>query len=229
MTNDMPETPQLPSASTRRVPLAIGAVVVGALIGFAGVYGVGGFKRGASGDSACNGAVTLAQKIGPLAHGEVAALTMATTPLRLPDLVFEDADGKPRKLSDWRGKTVLVNLWATWCVPCRKEMPALDSLQTRLGGKDFEVVAINIDTRDPDKPKNFLKDANLTRLSYFTDQKAKVFQDLKSIGKALGMPTSVLVDGQGCEIANIAGPAEWASDDAIKLIKAAVQPAAAGL
>lgn len=90
------------------------------------------------------------------------------------------------------------------------------------------MVAINIDTRDAEKPKNFLKDGNLTRLAYFSDQKAKVFQDLKNIGKALGMPTSVLVDGQGCEIANIAGPAEWASDDAIKLIKAAVQPVAAG-
>jgi thiol-disulfide isomerase/thioredoxin len=228
MTNDMPDLPTPRPAVTRRIPLAVGAVVVGGLIGFAAVYGFGAFKRGPAGDSACNGAVNLARKIAPLAQGEVAALTMATTPLRLPDLAFEDADGKPRKLSDWRGKTVLVNLWATWCVPCRKEMPALDSLQTKLGGKDFEVVAINIDTRDAEKPKNFLKDSNLTRLSYFSDQKAKVFQDLKNIGKALGMPTSVLVDGQGCEIANIAGPAEWASDDAIKLIKAAVQPVAAG-
>ena len=75
---------------------------------------------------------------------------------------------------------MLVNLWATWCVPCRKEMPALEALQTKLGGPDFEVVAINIDTRDPEKPKNFLKDANLTRLGYFSDPKAKVFQDLKS-------------------------------------------------
>jgi len=202
--------------------------MVGGLIGFAGVYGLGGLKRGPGGELACAGAVNLAQKIAPLARGEVAALAMATVPLRLPDLAFEDADGKPKKLSDWRGRTVLVNLWATWCVPCRKEMPALDSLQTKLGGEDFEVVAINIDTRDPEKPKNFLKDANLTRLGYFSDQKAKVFQDLKSVGKALGMPTSVLIDGQGCEIANIAGPAEWASDDALKLIKAAVKPAAAG-
>ena len=225
----MPETPPPASAATRRIPLAIGAVVAGALIAFAGVYGFGSFRRGPGGDSACSGAVELARKIAPLAHGEVAALTMATNPLRLPDLAFDDADGKPRKLSEWRGKTVLVNLWATWCVPCRKEMPALDSLQAKLGGKDFEVVAINIDTRDPDKPRNFLKEANLTKLGYFTDQKAKVFQDLKSIGKALGMPTSVLVDGQGCEIANLAGPAEWASDDAIKLIKAAMQPAKAGL
>jgi thiol-disulfide isomerase/thioredoxin len=224
----MPETPTPRPAATRRIPIAIGAVLVGAAIGFAGVYGLGGLKRGGSGDSACAGAVDLARKIGPLAHGEVAALTMATSPLRLPDLAFDDADGKPRKLSEWRGKTVLVNLWATWCVPCRKEMPALDSLQTKLGSKDFEVVAINIDTRDPEKPKNFLKDAHLTRLGYFTDTKAKVFQDLKNIGKALGMPTSVLVDGQGCEIGTIAGPAEWASDDAIALIKAAVKPAAAG-
>ena len=155
-------------------------------------------------------------------------MTMATAPLRLPDLSFEDADGKPKKLSDWRGKTVLLNLWATWCVPCRKEMPALDTLQGKLGGKDFEVVAVNIDTRDPEKPKNFLKEANLTRLGYFSDQKAKVFQDLKAIGRALGMPTSVLIDAQGCEIGTIAGPAEWASDDAVKLLKAAMPPKMAG-
>jgi hypothetical protein len=86
------------------------------------------------------------------------------------------------------------------------------------------VVAVNIDTRDTDKSRNFLKDANLTRLGYFSDPKAKVFQDLKSIGRALGMPTSVLVDGAGCEIATIAGPAEWASDDAVKLITAAMKP-----
>jgi thiol-disulfide isomerase/thioredoxin len=212
----------------RRISAATGAVLIGAVIGFAGVYGIGGLKRNATGDAACRGAVDLARKLAPLAHGEVAALTMATTPLRLPDLAFEDADGKPKKLSDWRGQTVLVNLWATWCVPCRREMPALESLQTRLGGPDFEVVAVNIDTRDPEKPRNFLKDANLTRLGFFNDQKAKVFQDLKSIGRALGMPTSVLVNGEGCEIATIAGPAEWASDDAIKLITAATKPAAAG-
>src|SRR4051795_2986092 len=229
MTNDMPELPSSSPAAMRRIPVAIGTVVIGALIGLAGVYGIGGLNRSTTGDPACRGAVDLARKLTPLAHGEVAALTMATTPLRLPDLAFEDATGKPRKLSEWRGRTVLLNLWATWCVPCRKEMPALDSLQTKLGGKDFEVVAVNIDTRDAEKPKNFLKDASLTRLGYFSDQKAKVFQDLKSIGKALGMPTSILVDGQGCEIANIAGPAEWASDDAIKLIKAAMQPVAAGL
>ncbi|HET7125266.1 MAG TPA: TlpA disulfide reductase family protein [Bradyrhizobium sp.] len=225
MTNDMPERPTPHSAAMRRIPITIGAVLIGSAIGFAGVYGIGGLKRSAAGDPACRGAVDLARRLAPLAHGEVAAMTMATAPLRLPDLAFEDADGKPKKLSDWRGRTVLLNLWATWCVPCRKEMPALENLQTRLGGPNFEVVAVNIDTRDPEKPKNFLREVNLTRLGYFSDQKAKVFQDLKAIGRALGMPTSVLVDGEGCEIASIAGPAEWDSDDAVKLITAAVKSA----
>ena len=220
----MPELPSPRPAATRRIPIAIGAVLIGAAIGFAGIYGFGGLKLNAGGDPACRPAVDLARKLAPLAQGEVAALTMATSPLRLPDLAFEDADGKPRKLSDWRGRTVLVNLWATWCVPCRREMPALDSLQTKVGGPNFEVVAVNIDTRDPEKPKNFLKDAHLTRLDFFSDPKAKVFQELKAVGRALGMPTSVLVDGQGCEIATIAGPAEWGSGDAVKLITAAVKP-----
>jgi thiol-disulfide isomerase/thioredoxin len=228
MTNDMPELPSSSPAAMRRIPVAIGTVVIGALIGLAGVYGIGGLNRNTTGDPACRGAVDLARKLAPLAHGEVAALTMATTPLRLPNLAFEDAEGKPKKLSDWRGRTVLVNLWATWCVPCRREMPALDRLQAKLGGPNFQVVAINIDTRDPEKPKNFLNDAKLTGLGYFSDQNAKVFQDLKGIGRALGMPTSVLVDPHGCEIATIAGPAEWASEDAIKLVTAALQPIAAG-
>jgi len=225
----MPEPSSPQPTTTRRIPLAVGAVAIGAVIGFAAIYGFGALKPAASGDPACKGAVALAHKLAPLATGEVAALTMATAPLRLPDLTFTGDDGQPKKLSDWRGKTVLVNLWATWCVPCRKEMPALEELQGKLQGPDFEVVAINIDTRDPDKPRNFLKEANLTRLGYFSDPKARVFQDLKAIGRAVGMPTSVLVDGQGCEIATIAGPAEWGSADALKLIKAAVNPQAAGI
>ena len=218
---------QKPSA-TRRIPLVIATVAIGGLAGFAALYGLG-LSRAPAGDPACRAAVATAARIAPLARGEVAALTMASAPLKLPDLAFEDADGKPKKLSDWQGKTVLVNLWATWCVPCRKEMPSLERLQSKLKGPNFEVVAINIDTRDPEKPKAFLKDANLADLGYFNDQKAKVFQDLKAIGRALGMPTSVLVDPQGCEIATIAGPAEWASDDALKLIRATLGPAAASL
>ena len=138
----MPELPPPSRTATRRIPLVIGTVLIGAVVGFGVVYGLGGLKRQPTGEGACRPAVELAGKLAPLAHGEVAALTMAASPLRLPDLAFEDADGRPRKLSEWRGRTVLVNLWATWCVPCRKEMPALDALQAKLGGPDFEVVAV---------------------------------------------------------------------------------------
>jgi thiol-disulfide isomerase/thioredoxin len=162
----------------------------------------------------------LAKKIAPLASGEVAAVNLAKAPLKVPDLAFQDANGKQLTLADWRGRTVLLNLWATWCVPCRKEMPALDALQGKLGGAEFEVVAVNIDTRDAEKPKAFLKEIGVSRLGYFADPSAKIFQDLKSIGRAFGMPTTLLIDRHGCEIGSIAGPAEWASPDAVRLIEA---------
>src|SRR5438270_4831091 len=224
-TAESPMTEQ-PLSTARRWRAMIALFAVAAVVTGAAIYGIGAMQGNA--EPACRPSAELAKRLAPLARGEVAAINIAAAPQKLPDLAFTDAGGQPHKLSDFKGRTVLLNLWATWCVPCRKEMPALDALQAKLGGKDFEVVAVNIDTRDPDKPRNFLKEANLTRLGYFTDSKAKVFQDLKSIGKALGMPTSVLVDGQGCEIANLAGPAEWASEDAIKLIKAAMEPMKAG-
>jgi hypothetical protein len=100
-------------------------------------------------------------------------------------------------------------------------MPALDELQGKLGGADFEVVAVNIDTRDLDKPRAWLKEVGIERLGYYADSTFKVFQELKQVGKAFGMPTTILVDTAGCEIGTLAGPAEWASDDALKLVNAA--------
>jgi thiol-disulfide isomerase/thioredoxin len=147
---------------------------------------------------------------------------VAQTPFRVPDLAFKDAQGRPKALDAWRGRTVLLNLWATWCAPCRREMPALDTLEQKLGGPNFEVVAINIDTRDPQKPLAFLKDVGATHLAYYSDQSAKAFQELKLAGKAFGMPTTLLVDRAGCEIGDMAGPAEWASSDGIKLVSAAL-------
>jgi thiol-disulfide isomerase/thioredoxin len=221
----MTQPPDNTTASTRpwrRRGLIAAALIAGVLAGWAGIYGIGALKRNAAGDPVCRGAVATAQKLSPLNRGEVAALTLATAPMRLPDLAFRDATGADRKLSDLRGRTILLNLWATWCVPCRQEMPALDALQAKLGGDRFEVVAVNIDTRDVEKPRAWLKDAGITRLGYYHDSNARIFQDLKMINRAFGMPTSVLIDEQGCEIASLAGPAEWASDDALKFISAAI-------
>ncbi|OJU27124.1 MAG: redoxin [Nitrobacter sp. 62-13] len=201
------------------VAVAVVAVVTATLLGAGHLRYA---RSAASAGMPCSPAVELSRKLAPRAIGEVAALTMASKPRQMPDLAFMDGDGQPKKLSDWKGKTVLLNLWATWCVPCRKEMPALDKLEGKLGSDKFAVVAVNIDTRDADKPKAFLRDANLTRLGNFHDEKAEVFQQLKGVGLAVGMPTSVLIDGKGCEIGNMSGPAEWDSPDAIDLIQASL-------
>ena len=221
----MTDQPQHTTRS-RKGPLALMATVagLGTLAGLStlvAVYGVVGASRNA-GEPACKAALDVARRMEPLVHGEVAAVKVADEGLKLPDMAFHDGAGQPKSLSDWHGRTVLLNLWATWCIPCRKEMPALDALQAKLGAQDFEVVAVNIDTRNLEKPKNWLKEVGVNHLTYYSDPNAKVFQDLKSIGKAIGMPTTLLVDPNGCEIASLSGPAEWASDDGLKLVSAAL-------
>jgi len=170
----------------------------------------------------CSAGVETARRIAPFVHGEVAAISTTDEPRGLPELTFKDANGATKTLAEWHGRAVLFNLWATWCVPCRKEMPALDALQAKLGGPRFDVVAVNIDTRNPEKPKTWLRDVGINRLAYYSDPSAKVFQDLKLADRAFGMPTTLLVDADGCEVGTLAGPAEWASDDAIKLIGALI-------
>ena len=218
----MTDQPHLSPDSARRrwwVAAVVLLAAAGALVG--AVYGIGSAIRNPDA-AACRPAVELARRIAPLARGEVAAIAVAGKPLRLPDLTFNDADGRSRALADWRGRSVLFNLWATWCIPCRQEMPALDALQAKLGGPDFEVVAVNIDTRDPDKPRSWLREVGITRLAYYADPSAKVFQDLKIAGKAIGMPTTLLIDPSSCEIGTISGPAEWASEEGVRLVSAAL-------
>jgi len=205
----------------RRLALVVAGGLAGAAVGLAGVYGIATLKRNPA-TAACGATTAIAKRVAPFARGEVAAVTVAAEPKQIPNLAFNDASGKPRARGEWHGRTVLLNLWATWCVPCRKEMPALQELQVKLGDASFEVVAVNIDTRDPAKPAAWLKDVGITKLNYYADHSAKVFQDLKAAGKAFGMPTTLLIDPRGCEIASLAGPAEWASEDAIKLVRAAL-------
>jgi thiol-disulfide isomerase/thioredoxin len=210
-----------PPTRSRRSPLVISAVLAGVAIGYVGYTKIEESQRAARlAASPCAPAVATARRVAPLIRGEVAALTAASTPLEIPNLSFEDAQGATRTLADFRGKTILLNLWATWCVPCRKEMPALNALQKQQGGADFEVVAVNIDTRDGEKPKAFFAEEKLDALGYFTDKSARVFQDLKTVARATGMPTSILIDAKGCEIATLAGPAEWHSTDAQALVSA---------
>ncbi len=225
MTVQPPDVPRSPSSRVQMLRLMLVAALVGAAAGLAAVYGIGGLIRNGTSvatDPACGATVEMARRLASHARGEIAALALASAPRRVPDLVFRDGEGKPVRLADFRGRIVLLNLWATWCVPCRKEMPALDALERTLGGPDFTVVAVNIDNRDPEKPRRFLAEIGIQSLRYFEDPSTGVFQELKRAGRAVGLPTSLIVDRQGCELGVLAGPAEWGSEDALSLLRAAI-------
>ncbi len=171
--------------------------------------------------AACAAKSDKAKAVGEAATGEVAAMLSADPPQSVKNLAFNAPDGTPMTLADRSGKTLLVNLWATWCAPCRAEMPALDALQKELGGEKFEVVAVNVDTGDDVKPKKFLEEIGIENLAYYRDNTLDLFNDMKKRGLALGLPVTLLVDAEGCLLAHMNGPAEWAGDDARRLVGAA--------
>ncbi|HMN51294.1 MAG: TlpA family protein disulfide reductase [Xanthobacteraceae bacterium] len=208
----------------RRARYALLAALLGTIAGFAGVYLTGGLQRnaGLGTDASCVNAALTSKRLMPLAKGEVAAFQANERPRAATPISFLNASGQAVDLTKLRGKVVLVNLWATWCLPCRKEMPALDELQAKLGGKDFEVVAINLDTREREKPKAFLAAIGIKHLAYYEDPKAEVFQKLKAVERAPGLPSTLLIDRNGCELGFVLGPAEWASEEALSLIRTAI-------
>lgn len=172
--------------------------------------------------SECRAAKAVTERLKPLAKGELAAVGVSDASKPPPVIAFAGSDGQALSLSDFKGKTILVNLWATWCVPCRQEMPALDKLQAELGGADFQVVAINVDTRNPDKPKAWLQENGIKNLTYYADPAGKLLQVLQKSGHVVGLPTTFLIDASGCEIALLKGPAEWASPDALAFVRTAL-------
>jgi thiol-disulfide isomerase/thioredoxin len=145
-------------------------------------------------------------------------LVKVSPPQVLTDITFEDGDGKPHNLSEWKGKVVLLNIWATWCAPCRLEMPSLARLQAKLGSEDFVVVAVSQDRGGPAAPRSFLATAGLTQLGLFVDPSGKLTQTIK----APGMPLTVLIDREGRQVARLAGPAEWDSREAEAVIRAMI-------
>ena len=170
----------------------------------------------------CAGAPEAAAALDPLVGGEVAAFQIARDPDQLGDLTFVGAEGEPKSLADFSGKVALVNLWATWCAPCRKEMPALDRLQAALGGEDFAVVPVSIDTGGPDTAEKFLESVGVEQLPLYTDPSTDIFNEMKKRSLALGLPVTVLLDREGCLLGNMNGPAEWDSEDGLRLIRAAI-------
>lgn len=192
------------------------AAIAGVLAGAVAVYVKPTLSGNATAlaDTGCEGAIQEAKTINDLATGDLAALKGVDTPRLLPSLAFKNAEGKDLKLADFEGRAVLLNLWATWCVPCREEMPALNNLQKAKGGNQFEVVAVNIDTGSDEKPKAFLDETGVHALAYYRDSSMGVFNALKKEGLAFGLPVTLVVNKKGCLIGAMNGPAHWDSQNA---------------
>jgi len=200
------------------------AAALAASVGFAAVY----VTLGRSDNVARPGAVAPASEAAGAAAGEdkagtpssgLAAFVARKEPETLPEIKFQDAEGRERSLAEWRGKVVLLNLWATWCLPCRKEMPALDRLQSTLGSDQFQVVAISVDRTGLPGAKKFLEETKTPNLSVFADPTARLASTLR----AAGLPATLLIDKEGREIGRLLGPAEWDGEGAKRLIQAAIR------
>lgn len=207
--------------ATPRTPLStygIVAVLAG-LIGFGGVYAM---RPGADNSKvvpAATAPVAPSASVNSLSTGEMATFVFRKAPEAIPAFTFEDGAGATKTLADWKGKVVLLNLWATWCAPCRKEMPALDRLQKELGGEKFEVVALSVDRQGAPASKKFLEETKVANLKLYVESTSKSIGTLR----AAGLPTTILIDTDGREIGRLAGPAEWDSADAKRLIQSVLK------
>lgn len=198
--------------------------VVALIAAGAALYGMNARQGNVAQENSCGTNETfISTTLVPLATGEVAAFQPAADPQDLSGLAFDNEDGSATGLKDFAGKVALVNLWATWCAPCRREMPALDRLQAELGGERFQVVPVNIDTGGIEKPKAFLESIDVKTLPLYRDPTTDIFQEIRKRGLGIGLPVTILVDEKGCQLGHMAGPAEWDSEDAKALIQAAVE------
>jgi len=205
------------------------AGLVAASVGFAAIYVTLGHSdngaRAPAGPIVAaqgqGGAAASAAEEGASAPGrsELPAFVFRKEPEALPEIKFQDAEGRERTLADWRGKVVLLNLWATWCLPCRKEMPALDRLQATLGSEQFQVVAISVDRTGLPGAKKFLEETKTPNLAVYADPTARLASSLR----AAGLPATLLIDKEGRELGRLLGPAEWDGEAAQRLIQSALR------
>jgi thiol-disulfide isomerase/thioredoxin len=163
----------------------------------------------------------------PSFGGAIKPFEAAQNPAPAPELRFTDAEGRELTLADFKGRVVLLNLWATWCVPCVEEMPSLDRLQARLGGPDFEVVAISVDRQGAAVVAPFYERLGLKRLGIYLDRSS---QSMRALGLR-GLPTSLVIDRDGRIAGRLEGAAAWDSPAAEALIRhyLALGPAAASI
>lgn len=163
-------------------------------------------------------------KLKQAANGFFKNMRFADEPYDAAKLNFKDEAGKDHTLAEFSGKTLLVNLWASWCVPCRSEMPELANLKRSLGNDAFDVMAINIDkTATDEKVKDFLKSIKADNIVFYRDQSMDIFNEVRKQGLAMGLPITMLIDKNGCLLASYNGSAPWSNADSEKLMKAAME------
>lgn len=167
-----------------------------------------------------NSAVADTADLEALREGLMKKLVFHSTPQPVSDKVFTDPDGGEHRLSDYQGKYILVNFWATWCAPCRKEMPSLDALQKTLGGDTFEVVTVATGRNTLPGITKFFAKADVTHLPVLLDPKQALARDMA----VLGLPISLIIDPEGREIARLRGDAVWDSKSALAIIGALINP-----
>lgn len=207
--------------------------VVGALAGIAAVgiaAAVWVSNAGPGTASECPVQPQARDAVDAAATGQLAALNATASGRGYADLAFQDATGRPMTLADFSGKPILVNFWATWCTPCREEMPDLDNLAARYDTETFEVVPINLDlgADGVTKAQKFMDEENLPNLGLYADPSYEAFERLKREAVAIGLPASLLLDGNGCEIAVLQGPAPWDAPDGIAVIDALIAATGGG-
>ena len=151
--------------------------------------------------------------------GEMAKFTVAGKPQPVPQITFYDEQSRKIDLSTMEGKVILLNFWATWCSPCRREMKDLDELQAQLGGANFAVVALSSDRKGIPAVRKFYDDYKIRHLLAYNDKSGKSQHTFQ----IFGLPTTLLLDRRGRELGRLVGPAEWSSPEAIDLIRTAMK------
>ncbi|MGQ9368862.1 TlpA family protein disulfide reductase [Azospirillum sp. A39] len=141
--------------------------------------------------------------------------TEVTPPRAVPSFAFVDGQGRKTTIGDFAGRVVLLNLWATWCGPCVKEMPSLDRLQARLGGARFQVVALSVDRGGRETVEPFLAKLGIAALPLYLDPGNASMGALSP----RGLPTTLLIDEEGREVARLEGAAEWDSPEMLEFLR----------
>lgn len=136
-------------------------------------------------------------------------------PRLVPELKFKNEAGADLTLKSFHGKVVVLNLWATWCTPCRAEMPTLDRLQAILGGDKFHVLALSIDSAGLPKVRKFYKQVNVKNLTIYIDQSGQALRTLA----AIGLPTTIVLAHDGRELGRLPGPADWDAPDKVAFFR----------